>query len=144
MSKEGTELERLQRAWPEVVGKCVIVQPLLKAFLRDSWPTAISELRLNIGIDPEFASELELVRQHERGVLGRLFERFLGRKVQLVFEAMTEKVTWSHHKPDDSAPDDDQPFDIATAGISRQAWQKNEAVRRILESFHGQIIDIQT
>jgi hypothetical protein len=141
----GDPLEKLRQSWPEVVGQCGIVQPLLRHHLKDSWPVSLNETKLVIGFDPEFAGEMEQVSRHERGELRNLFHRVLGRTVHLEYRVLDRPVRWSHHAPVEgkAAVGEEEPFDPATAGLSPRLWARGEAVRAILEAFHGKIIEIQ-
>ena len=140
-------LERLRAAWPALMQRCGLVQPMLERYLRDSWPVSLTDTTLVIGFDPEFAGEVDQVRQLERGTLRHLFQRVLGRNVRLDYTVMKESARWSHHpveNPTNGEPDDDAPFDAESAGLNPRAWLRNDAVRTVLEAFHGDILDIQT
>ncbi len=95
------ELAELREAWPDIVEKCLVIQPLLRRDLRDSWPLRISERTLVIGFDPEFSGEMEEVMQLDHGGLHHFFSEKLGRSVRIDYEVMKEAVTWSHHAPSD-------------------------------------------
>ena len=140
-------LERLKAGWPEVVGRCGLVQPMLEQFLRDSMPVSLSDTTLVIGFDPEFAGEIDQVRQLERGALRHFFQKVLGRAVHLDYTVLQVPVRWSHHPVSEGDVEDDgepEDFNADTAGLNPRAWLRNEAVRTVLEAFHGDIIDIQT
>ncbi|MCC5848426.1 MAG: hypothetical protein JJU29_10045 [Verrucomicrobia bacterium] len=140
-------LERLRAEWPALMHRCGLVQPMLERYLKDSWPMSLTDTTLVIGFDPEFAREIDQVRQLERGALRNVFQRVLGRSVHLDYTVMEEPARWSHHPvegPANGAPDDDAPFDAESAGLNPRAWLRNDAVRTVLEAFHGDILDIQT
>lgn len=140
---EGNELERLQKAWPEVVSKCRVVAPLIARLLKDCWPESLDGNRLVIGVDPEFADEMDQLRRNERGSMRNLFHRFLGRAIHLEYTVLKEPVRWSHHKPEDQEVEDDEPFDPATAEYNKNQWARDPALRLLLDRFNGSIIDIQ-
>lgn len=138
------ELADLREAWPDIVEKCLVIQPLLRRDLRDSWPLRISERTLVIGFDPEFSGEMEEVMQLDHGGLHIFFTEKLGRPIRIDYEVMKEAVTWSHHAPSTEAAEVDA--DAATGANGEktpQDWLRNETIRQVLEVFHGDIIDIQ-
>jgi len=140
------DLEKLQTAWPELVDRCRMIQPLIKQQLRDSWPVEVTETRLTVGFDPEFAEEIEVVRQFDHGALHGLFSQLLGRSVRLEYTVLDAPVTWSHLDPKaeaDTDSKDEEPFSAERAGLNPQAWLRNDAVRQVLEVFHGDILKVQ-
>ena len=140
---EGNDLERLRAAWPEVVSKCGVVAPLVRRYLKDCWPEAIDQVRLVIGVDPEFSDELDQLRHAERGALRNLFHRFLGRALHLEYTVLKEPVRWSHHAPESEEVDEKEPFNPDSAGYNRNQWARDPALAILMDRFHGDIIDIQ-
>lgn len=139
-----SELNTLRETWPDLVEKCLVLQPALKRDLRDSWPLEVTETTLIIGFDPEFSGEMEEVKFLDHGGLHSLFSKQLGRSIRIEYRVMNEAVTWSHQAPEtQEAPPGDQPFSVETAGTNPDEWIKNKSVRQVLEVFHGDIIDIQ-
>ncbi|MEX2382949.1 MAG: hypothetical protein WD490_11225 [Opitutales bacterium] len=139
------ELADLRESWPEIVEKCLVIQPLLRRDLRDSWPLRITERTLTIGFDPEFSGEMEEVNQLDHGGLYHFFSDKLGRPVRMEYEVMKEAVTWSHHSPGEEA-DAGEETDVATGANGEKTprdWLRNKTIRQVLEVFHGDIIDIQ-
>jgi hypothetical protein len=138
-------LEHLRAEWPTLVEKCRKAQPLLQHVLRDSWPVSLNATTLHIGFDPEFASEIETVRQSDRGALRHLFQMEIGHPVHVEYEILREPLRWSHQAPREEVapPREEKAFSPASAGVNRQAWLRNESVRQVLETFHGDILDIQ-
>ncbi len=138
-------LEELRADWPALAEKCRIAQPLLRHLLMDSWPVSLNETTLVIGFDPEFHGELEQARGGDHAILRHLLGRELGRAVHVEFVLLKEPVRWSHQAPRDdgeSVPDE-QPFSPESAGVNPRAWMRNAAVRLVLETFNGDILDIQ-
>jgi hypothetical protein len=139
------ELADLREAWPDIVEKCLVIQPLLRRDLRDSWPLRVTERTLVIGFDPEFSGEMEEVMQLDHGGVHFFFTDKLGRPIRIQYEVMKEAVTWSHHAPSDEGVSDENP-DAATGANGEKTardWLRNETIRQVLEVFHGDIIDIQ-
>lgn len=120
---------------------------MLQNVLRDSWPVSLNETTLVIGFDPEFAGEIEQARHMERGALRGFFQQTLGHPVHLEYTVLDEPVRWSHltaadaEKTTSGAGND---FDSETAGLNPRAWLANETIRNVLETFHGDILEIQS
>lgn len=139
-----TELAMLRDQWPDLVKKCLVLQPLLKRDLRDSWPMGLSDTTLTIGFDPEFSGLIEEVKLLDHGGLHTLFSRLLQRSVRIEYQVMKQSVTWSHQAPEtEEAAPDSLEFSVETAGTNPDEWIKNPAVRQVLEIFHGDILEIQ-
>jgi hypothetical protein len=138
------ELEMLREQWPDLVEKCLILQPLLKRDLRDSWPMHVSDTTLTIGFDPEFSGIMDEVKMLDHGGLHTLFSKLLERSVRIDYQVMTQSVSWSHHAPDaETVKETGQTFSVDSAGNNPDEWIKNESVRQVLEIFHGDILEIQ-
>ncbi|MGA0334418.1 MAG: hypothetical protein ACO3N7_09045 [Kiritimatiellia bacterium] len=137
-------MQALREEWPELVEKCLVLQPALKRDLRDSWPLEVSDTTLVVGFDPEFSGVMEEVKLLDHGGLHHLFSKRLGRSIRIEYRIMKESVTWSHHSPEAQVETaDDKPFSVENAGNDPEEWIKNESIRHVLEVFHGDIIDIQ-
>jgi hypothetical protein len=141
-ASSGDELEKLQESWPDLVARSEILQPALRKLLRDSWPVRVEDTVLEVGFDPEFASEITEVQALDHGALHRMFSEVLGRSIRLTYSVLKESVKWSHTAPEETETDEG-PFSADTAGLDPQAWLKNEKVRQLLEVFHGDILDVQ-
>lgn len=140
---DGEEIDRLRKAWPEVVSKCGMVEPLLSRYLKDCWPQSLSNTHLVIGVDPEFSDEVQQLQRLQRGAMRNLFHRFLGRALVLDFVVLAEPVRWSHLEPEEAEVDESEPFDPETAGRNRNQWARDPAINLILGQFLGDVIDIQ-
>jgi len=104
----------------------------------------ITETTLTIGFDPEFSGVMEEVQFLDHGGLHKLFSKILGRSIRIDYEVMKQSVTWSHHEPEPVVvAETSQPFSTKVAGNNPEEWVKNEAVRHVLEIFHGDIKEIQ-
>ncbi|WFB35362.1 hypothetical protein P3T73_14460 [Kiritimatiellota bacterium B12222] len=138
------ELDALREEWPDVVEKCLVLQPLLKRDLRDSWPLWLTDTALTIGFDPEFSGVMDEVMRLDHGGLHTFFSQRLGRSIRIGYQVMKEAVTWSHHLPEEGQVEKDDPeFHIETAGDNPKEWVKNPAIRQVIEVFHGDIKEIQ-
>lgn len=138
------QLADLRKDWPELVEKCLLLQPALKRDLRDSWPLELTGTQLTVGFDPEFCGVMEEVKHLDHGGLHTLFSNLLGRSIRIEYRIMKKPVTWSHHPPEnEETRPKDEPFSVETAGTNPEEWIKNQSIRQVLEVFHGDIIDIQ-
>ncbi|MFH0907672.1 MAG: DNA polymerase III subunit gamma/tau [bacterium] len=147
----GTELERLTRNWHSFVERVGQLAMLAKSCLLDAKPVEMSHDKLVIGFDPEFASKrdaLDLPRNNKA--------------IQAVIEEMFKHpvaVSYTVLSANDAKhlPADRQPVSQASGGKgagpstpvesrdkkSRKEWIQEPAVKRALESFNGDIIDIR-
>jgi hypothetical protein len=137
------DLKNLQDHWGELVSHCGMLQPALRGHLRDSWPVAVSETVLDIGFDPEFGAEIAEVRAMDHGSLHGMFSQLLGRSIRLRFQLLDKPVTWSHVSGAPSEQAASAEFQIDQAGADPKAWLQNDSVRKVLEMFNGEIVDIQ-
>jgi len=119
-----------------------MLQPALRRHLRDSLPVSVSETVLEVGFDPEFAQEIEEVRAMDHGTLHTMFTQLLGRSVRLKFRVLDKPVTWSHVQAGDSGAEEPS-FNPESAGTNPREWLKNQTVRRVLEVFNGELVDVQ-
>lgn len=134
----------MKKNWAGLVEKCLVLQPLLKRDLRDSWPIELTSTKLTVGFDPEFSGVMDEVKMLDHGGLHKLFSNLLGRSVQIDYQLMKQSVTWSHHAPEpQSVSESNHVFSAESAGTDPEEWVKNEAVKQVLEVFHGDILEIQ-
>ncbi len=139
--------QRLCVHWHDLIEQAGHAAPLLKNYLIDAKPLQVDQDRVVIGFDPEFESGLDNVDvPRNRTVLQKVLGRFLHREVRVTFKIMA---------PDEALPTDirlpeghtrsptaeaELPPDAVTA---EQRWARHPAVRKVLELFNGEIIDIR-
>jgi DNA polymerase III gamma/tau subunit len=145
----GDELGLLRAQWPELVEKVGQYAPLAKGYLRDGRPLEVSASRVIIGLDPEFASskeKLELPRNLK--ALQKVIDDALHRSVSV--DIRVEKGAAAKppeaSSPGPAASPSPRPTDAPVAagkGKGKQHWTQDPAVKRALETFHGDIVDIR-
>jgi len=103
--------------------------PLAKSYLKDAAPTQVAGDRVLLSFDPEFADSCEKLKvpRSLRAVQNAL-EWALGHPV--VLELTVGKA----------APAQPAPTKSKTSG---KDWVKDPAVKRTLEMFNGNIVDVR-
>ena len=125
--------------------------PLARGYLLDAKPVAVNKEQVTIGFDPEFAREKEIDYSHNRKSLQKVMDDLLGRHVNIVFSVLDAKDTLpgdikmvpSAKKTTESAKN---PVLAGKSNVSskvKQHWAQNPAVRKVLELFNGDIIDVR-
>lgn len=117
----------------EALGK---THPLLRKNLLDSWPQALTETTCVLGFDPEFSGEIKEVRKTSYDHVHRMIVKRLGRSVKIEFVEADQPVRWSHQNKQEASPD-------TVPSTNLRSWEKNPAVRQVLEVFHGDVRDVQ-
>ncbi len=136
----GEDLKRIVEHWREIVSRVGGVDLVAKSNLVDARPVDVSGDRVTFAFDPEFAGNAEKL-QNSRGirVLQKVLEDFLGRAVIAQF-----KIASGEGPAPSAPPATSKPADAArtTGSKSRQQWVGEPAVKRALETFNGDIVDI--
>ncbi|OQA27647.1 MAG: DNA polymerase III subunit tau [Verrucomicrobia bacterium ADurb.Bin345] len=150
----GCEVSYLAERWHEVVERVGHVAPLAKNYLLDAKPVEVSSEAVVIGFDPEFAENKERVdyprnRKAMQKVLGEILKRDVGSvdfrvldsRDTLPGDVKVQDVDAEHPRGRHSAAVD--PERAAKARKTKQEWIDNPAVRKTLEAFNGDIVDIR-
>jgi DNA polymerase-3 subunit gamma/tau len=155
----GDELQLLQGQWRALVDRVGQMAPLAKGYLIDAKPMQVSATRVTLGFDPEFGSNVQKINIGRNvQAIQKALEEKLGRQVMVDFKVLGAADATSlpaDHKP--AAPATTAPRAPASGpapaaaagnpsadrGRSRQAWVEDAAVKRTLETFHGDILDIR-
>jgi DNA polymerase-3 subunit gamma/tau len=144
------ELAWLHERWHEVVDKVGKSAPLAKAALLDASPVAVSDTDVTIGFDPEFAEHMKrmYVKRNAnalRGVLKNVLQRDVA--VQLTVMSgdgrtlLPTDIVPSEEEENNDSPEDDKRGSRKRRSV--QEWLQNEAVRKTVEAFDGEIVDIR-
>ena len=130
--KPSDDLELLKTAWKSLVEHMVKAAPHTKPYLSDTAPLSVTETHVTIGIDPEFANERPNL-EHPRTLLliQKTLSSCLKRPVSADFSLLTDNT-----KPRPASAQ-------AQALVDKQKYYKHPAVRRVLETFSGEIIEIR-
>ncbi len=142
-------LGALQAQWKEIVDRVGAVAPLARGYLKDAYPAAVDGDRVTIAFDPEFASSREKIDVPRNArALQKVLEEVLRRPVGVEFKvaaasgpsAPAPRASVPAHAP---AADDAAAPAAGKGGKSRADWMKDPAVKRTLEAFSGDIVDIR-
>ncbi len=148
----GDEVGMLKTRWHEIVERVSRVAPLARSALLDSCPVSVSDDTLVIGFDPEFAEHYEVMKSARnmkafrlalRDVLKRDIEpelRILKKSEAVVLPADVPATPQQAH--DDDSPVAEKKSARATAGAIKE-WMQNDTVRKTLEAFDGEIVDVR-
>ncbi len=142
----GDEVALLSERWHEIAEKVGRLAAMMKGYLLDAKPLKMTGNHLTIGFDPEFAGDKEQAK-HPRNLkaVQKVLAEVLGREVTVEFTVMDNKSTLpgdiklddAHQSP--LKKNSGQPAPAKT----KQEWLKNPAVRKTLELFNGEIVDVR-
>jgi len=129
------DLAKLTKAWPKIVEHTGSVILLAKKYLMDARPLSVTGSHVVIGFDPEFAGEVENVRNaRTQKVVQHALREVLGREVAVEFAVLGAAAA-------PVAP----PAGAAASGApkDKREWHKHPAVNNVLEAFNGDISDVR-
>jgi DNA polymerase-3 subunit gamma/tau len=130
--KSTDDLERIKTAWPGLIEHMAKGVPHVRHCLADTAPLSVSETHVTIGLDPEFAQErANLENPRTLLFVQKTLSAFLKRPVSADFSVLAGRA-----KPVASAAP-------APGASDKQKYYNNPAVRSVLETFSGDIIDIR-
>ncbi len=130
----------LRTAWPSIVEKVGLTNPIIRSSLKDAQPVAVDGDRVRLSFDPEFASsrdKLNVPRNIQ--LVQKAIELVLRRPVALDLTIGEAPSTAPASMAASEAP---APSPSPRAG-SKRDWSKEEAVRRALDAFNGDIADVR-
>ncbi|TAN39190.1 MAG: DNA polymerase III subunit gamma/tau [Verrucomicrobia bacterium] len=126
------ELAKLTKQWPKIVEHIGSVILLAKKYLVDTKPISVAGSHVVIGFDPEFAGEIESVRNaRTQKVVQHALREVLGRDVAVEFKVLAAAPA----APEGSTPPADSK--------NKREWAKHPTVNRVLETFNGDISEIR-
>ena len=139
------ERSDLTARWHEILDYVGRAAALARNALLDARPQQVAAGEVVIGFDPEFAGNLEKVENARvRKALGKKLSMLLDREVAVRFEVLEEDAET------EPLPADHEPAPPAPKGktdrktkAARTDWHEDPAVRKTLEMFHGDIVDIR-
>ncbi len=146
----GDEIGHLAKLWHEIVERVGHAAVLAKSYLMDAKPVRVTEKQVTIGFDPEFASNkerIDIVRN--RKAVQKVLGEVLKREVSVDFVVLDAKSTVPGDVKvagvDTAAGDtaSGAPPEKKAAAKTRQEWIKNPAVRKTLEMFNGDVVDVR-
>jgi len=127
--------------------------PLARGYLLDAKPVAVNKDQVMIGFDPEFAGEKKKIDfPHNRKTLQKVINDLLGRHVNIIFSVLDAKDTLpgdtkmvpSAKKQQESSKNQVLAGKSNVSIKVKQHWAQNPAVRKVLELFNGDIIDVRS
>ncbi|MBN1676447.1 MAG: DNA polymerase III subunit gamma/tau [Kiritimatiellae bacterium] len=144
------DLQQLTEAWHTIIEKVNKTAPLSKGCLVDAKPVAVMPDKVVVGFDPEFAQQMKRM-DNSRNVqaLQKVFAEVLNRPVSVEFQLMEGGV--GVELPSDNRPRQEESDSGAAQEKAqepappkgRHEWLKEPAVRKTLEMFNGNIIDVR-
>ena len=144
--KGETDLATVQRTWYSIIDRIGHALPLAKNYLRDARPVAEQGDTMVIGFDPEFAEHLQRVNTPRNlQVMQKTLSNFLNRNIHVTFKILDDAPILDEPKRLATKKQDQEPkIQENREGVrTRDEWVKQPLVRKTLEMFHGDIIDIR-
>lgn len=148
----GDETDMLNGRWREIVDRVGAAGSVVKNYLLDAKPVRVTETQVTIGLDPEFARNMDLLKiPRNVQVVQRVLGETLGRKVIVEFQVLDAKSTLpgdikveprTAHKPAVHAPPPSAPPPPGGRKTMRD-YLTDAAVQRTIEAFDGDITDIR-
>ncbi len=140
--------QRIFGHWHDLSEQAGHIAPLVRNYLVDAKPLAVDADHVTIGFDPEFTSSMENIDvPRNRSALQKVLSRFLHRDVSVRFRVMEASDTLPGDIKLPERKDTNTGNDIRAlppeALTAEQRWVQDPVVRRTLETFNGEIIDIR-
>ncbi len=145
------EVKLLAEKWHHIVERVGHAAMLAKNYLLDAKPVKVQGSTVTIGFDPEFADNKDRIDvPRNRTAIQKTLGEVLRRDVKVDFCVLDAKSTVPGDikvdsdavQPGSTQPGDAEPKHKAAAK-TRQEWIKNPAVRKTLEMFDGDIVDVR-
>jgi len=156
------EVHRLGACWAEVMNRAGRMAVAVLGPLKDACPIAIDGSAVRVGIDPEFASELEVLQEpRNRRAVEKAVSQVLNRQVTVNFEGWHPKGQPPLAVvPADTAEDEPPPaayevetvaapvveeVDSAPRATPRHVdeWKRQPEVKKVMDLFNGTIVDVR-
>ena len=142
----------LSAEWHDFVERVGRVASLARGYLIDAKPLVVTAAHVTIGFDPEFASNKEKM-DFPRNIkaVEKVLSEMLNRTVTVDFRVLDAKSTVPgdikirsvNADPAGKTDPGVSPETKEKTKQSRQEWINNPAVRKTLEMFSGDIVDIR-
>ncbi len=132
----GNELAQLTNDWRNIVEQIGQYASLAKGYLLDARPIEVTAENVRIGFDPEFAGNREKVEiPRTSAAIQKVLSKVLNRQVSISFSVMAGRPAASGLS--------EKPKPSAKVSKSKREWAEDPAVKRALETFNGDIVDIR-
>ncbi len=133
------ELALLVKEWSALADKAGAVNPIIRNSMKDARPVAVDPDRVQIAFDPEFSESREKLNIGRNiRLLQKMIEDLLHRPVTLDLTIAPREGADPSHAPE-PAPGRASP----PAASSRKDWRSEAAVKRALDAFNGDIVDVR-
>jgi hypothetical protein len=129
----------VKQKWSQIIERVQAAAPLAKGYLKDAVPARVDGNRVTLSFDPEFADSCEKLKVPRalRAVQTAL-EWALGQEVVL---ELTIGRPLSDTEPAPAVLA--EPVAKPAGARTSKEWVKDPAVKRTLEAFNGNIVDIR-
>lgn len=139
------ELQMLTAQWLEIIERVGKSISLAKGMLIDTRPLEVSENRVVIGFDPEFARNKERICQNQ--TYAKAIQQVLLQVLKRTVNVECRVLSSSEGRVDVPADHTVEAAGSQAGGgkgaKSRQEWFKDPVVRKAMEVFNGGIVDIR-
>lgn len=141
----GEELPRLCAEWPEIVERVGRYASLARSCLLNAVPVRVHAEEVEIGFDPEFRADRDKIdTPRTRKAIAKTLEQHLGRPVRVVCTLLDLQTAAEPLPTDHPAPDQEPDRHASeTHTKTRAEWIEEPAVRKTLDLFRGDIVDIR-
>jgi DNA polymerase III subunit gamma/tau len=144
------ELKLLSDQWREIVERVGHAAVLAKSYLIDAKPVKIVGNQVLIGFDPEFAANKEKIDfARNRKAIQKTIGEILKREITVDFCLLDATSTLPGDiKTDISENASKTRAEERSGGVTaslktKQEWMKNPTVRKTLEMFNGDVVDVR-
>lgn len=135
----GDELALLRSEWSALAEKAGALNPIVRSCLKDAEPEAVTAEHVRIAFDPEFSESREKLNiPRNIRMLQKLIEDVLRRPLSI--ELVVRTVSSPGAAPGEPAPVSDGQ---APKRVGSREWRKEDAVRRAMDAFNGDVVDVR-
>jgi DNA polymerase-3 subunit gamma/tau len=136
VTPDGSGVETLRQKWAQIVERVHAASPLAKSYLADVVPSRVDGQQVTLSFDPEFADSCEKLKvPRSLRALQAALEWALGHEVILDLVV--------GHPPTEPIAEAPVQATKKAAPRSTKDWVKDPAVKRTLETFNGNIVDVR-
>ena len=145
--KAAAELHMLRDRWHEVTDRVGKIAVLAKSSLVDARPAEVSAESVTIAFDPEFAGEIKnFDAARNRKAVEHVLKGLLKREVRADFIVGTSeeiRAAMAEETPRPQEDGEEQEKKGKGDKRSKRDWVDEPAVRTVLDTFKGSIVDVR-
>jgi DNA polymerase-3 subunit gamma/tau len=145
-SNEQYDLQTLKRGWQDIIEQMSKKAVLARSILVDARPVKVEADCVIIGFDSEFPEEMERFQiGRDRRALEQTLSNLLGRKVKADFTLVQGHLDSAEKRVAGTVQveKDVRPAQHDAQSASTRDWSKEDAVRKILDTFNGSIVEVR-